>query len=1016
MVNTTRPEIKETKAQNLPPASLEALKSLRQELCFATEFKLQTQQRFLRRALSPENPLRNLLMVHGTGTGKTCTAIQVAEEFIVRPEFQTKRVLVLANPSVQENFKSEIFNVNRLDSDPSGVLLSKQCTGRRYLDIIQRAQAQPIRITDVNSKKAIRDMAGRIFSEFYEFQGYRTFANYITTAEENKTANDYTQWIHDTFDNRLIIVDEAHNLRVDDPLEDTKVNKKSAEVIENITKFANNVTLVLLTATPMFDSFDEIIYYFNLFLWNDRRLDYKRTLKVSDFFDQEGSFKEGQEVRFRGFCQDYVSYIKGDNPFTFPFRLPPPSRLVAEPTLKIDHFGNEIVKQRKFLTLTKSFVSPIQEKAIRSIKKIETTNDPNLICSFPNYKNFSETFEMSGDQYGYRKDVEKFLSPSKIGLYSSKFALIMNILNNSTGIAYVYSNLVTNGAMPFAMCLEEHGFDNALTENVLKNPSGETAKGSKGKYVLFTGKTSDAEITKAILRLKTKQNADGSDIRVIVASPKVSEGVDFKFVRQIHVLDPWFNMSRIEQILGRGMRTCSHDSLSFEKQNCTVYLHVCRYPNSAQEALDEYIYRIFVEEKGASIARVKRIIMESSMDCDLQNAINNLPKDWRELKVPQLRSQDQTEIKLLLQDMTAPTFQDAITDLVCRTTQSENEVEYERPLSTILDIRDEVFDKLLKIFLKKPIWKMSDLYSHPLLKQYSKSVLDYLVQNAIESQFLLKGTDGRVGKLQSNSNVVSLTFEENNTMVEKLVSTDKGSEVVLPIFERATEDQEPIEVDINAKRAAYPWPAYVVDEFDENVLNWFIVDEVLTLEERLAHFLTLDWSDPPIYAENLRIEVKPGNYLYVLGAGKLYDTDGKLTIPIGEEQDAFNRWITEQINNFIAKKDLLFGTVKDGRFAFNLDDKSKTKVQVVQRSKVVPGRACTAYHESILELLVRWISGKDFPAEIKDKAKGVRCMHINLLMRRAVLQKKEGLFWIPSPIYEIFKEDEYNKRIRNLLK
>jgi hypothetical protein len=185
MVNTTRPEIKETKAQNLPPASLEALKQLRQELCFATEFKLQTQQRFLRRVLSPENPLRNLLMVHGTGTGKTCTAIQVAEEFIIRPEFQTKRVLVLANPSVVENFKSEIFNVNRLDPDPSGVLLSKQCTGRRYLEIIQRATAEPVRITDVNSKKTLRDTAARVFGEFYEFQGYRTFANlYCNRREE----------------------------------------------------------------------------------------------------------------------------------------------------------------------------------------------------------------------------------------------------------------------------------------------------------------------------------------------------------------------------------------------------------------------------------------------------------------------------------------------------------------------------------------------------------------------------------------------------------------------------------------------------------------------------------------------------------------------------------------------------------------------------------------------------------------------------------------------------------------
>lgn len=1016
MVNTTRPEIKETRAQSLPPATLEALKQLRRELCFATEFKLQTQQRFLRRVLSPENPLRNLLMVHGTGTGKTCTAIQVAEEFIIRPEFQTKRVLVLANPSVQENFKSEIFNVNRLEPDSSGILLSKQCTGRRYLDIIERARAEPIRITDVNSKKNIRDMAGRIFSEFYEFQGYRTFANYVAEAEENKTENDYKQWLHETFDNRLIIVDEAHNLRVDDPLEDTKVNKKSAEVIENITKFAKNVTLVLLTATPMFDSFDEIIYYFNLFLWNDRRLDHKKTLKVSDFFDQNGAFKEGQEERFRGFCQDYVSYIKGDNPFTFPFRLPPPAKLIAEPNMKTDHFGNEITKPRKYLTLTKSLVSPFQEKAIKSIKKIETTNDPNLICSFPNYKNFSDTFETSGEQYGYRKDVEKFLAPSKVALYSSKFALIMNILNNSTGIVYVYSNLVTNGVVPFAMCLEEHGFDNALSDNLLKNPSGETTKGSKGKYVLFTGKTSDAEITKAILRLKAKQNADGSDIRIIVASPKVSEGVDFKYVRQIHVLDPWFNMSRIEQILGRGMRTCSHDILPFEQQNCTVYLHVCRYPNSSREALDEYIYRIFVEEKGASIAKVKRVIMESSMDCDLQNAINNLPKDWRELTVPQLRSQDQTEIKLLLQDMTAPTFQDIITDLVCRITPSEEDPNYQRPLSAILDIRDEVFDKLLTLFAKKPVWTLKDLYSHPLMKQYSKSVLDYLLQNAIESQFKVKGQDGRIGKLESSNNIISLTFEENDTMIEKLIESYRGTVVDLPTISMPDEQQVLTDVNIEAKREQYPWPSYVLDEFDENVLNWYIVDQVSTPDERISHFLSLDWSNPPIYAENLRIELKNGKHLYVLGSQKIYNDEKQLTIPIGEEQDAYKKWITARKNEYIEQKDLIYATMKDGKLAFNIDEKVDTTVQKAPRSKVIPGRACTAYFQSNLSLIAEWVSGSKLPDVVKDKAKGAWCMYIDLLFRRAILQKKEGLFWLPPQLYDIFSEDEHRKDIVKRLK
>jgi superfamily II DNA or RNA helicase len=1013
MVNISRPELKETKAQSLPPASIEALERLRKELCFSSDFKLQTQQRFLRRILSPESPSRNLLMVHGTGTGKTCTAIQIAEEYILRPEFQDKKVLVLANPSVEENFKSEIFNVNRLDPDPSGVILSKQCTGRRYLDIIQRAQSKPIRLTDLNGKKEVRDMATKIFGEFYEFQGYRTFANYIETNRPNKTDNDYNKWIHKEFDNRLIIVDEAHNLRVDELSEDLKASKKSAETIEYITKNAKNVTLVLLTATPMYNSFDEIIFYFNLFLWNDKRLDHDKALKVSDFFNENGTFKEGQEERFRGFCQDYVSYIKGDNPFTFPFRLPPPEKLIAQPTLKLDFTGNKIKTQRKYLTLTKSIVSPFQETALRKLEKVETTTDPNLICSFPEYRSFPETFETSGEQYAYRKDVEKFLSPSKIATYSSKFAVIMNSINNSSGIVYVYSNLVMNGVIPFAMCLEEHGFSNATADNLLKNPSGEVSKGSKGKYVIFTGKSSDTDITKAILRLKSKDNANGEQIRVIVASPKVSEGVDFKFVRQIHVLDPWFNMSRIEQILGRGMRTCSHDILPFEQQNCTVYLHVCRYSKEDQETVDEYIYRVFVEQKGASIARVKRVIMESSMDCELQNAINNLPKDWRDLKIPQIRSENQEKVKFLLQDMSAPTFQDIITDLACRIDPSKEDDNYERPLSAILDIRDEVFDKLLNLFVKKPIWSSKDLYEHASLKQYSKSVLDYLVQNAIESQFKFKAKDGRSGKLQSRGGILSLTFEDEDTLIEKLVQFDKGKEIDLPVPEEkeiAVQD-----VNIDARREAYDWPAFA-KEFDNEILNWYIIDHELSEQERINYLLNIDWLNPPIYAKPLVATMKDGKNMYILGSNRIYDENKRMFVPIGEEKDVYDKWISNTKDEFIDKKDMIFATIKEGRLVFNIDnDESLTKIQKAPRSKVVPGLSCVSYNTNQLNLISEWISGSKFPESVKTNKP--RCVYLDLLIRRAILQGKEGIFWLPPQIYEIFlKQDEHRKDIVKRLK
>ena len=170
-------ELQETKVESLPIASLETLKILRNEMCSNKFSKLQSHQKFLRRILSPDSPTRSLLMVHGTGTGKTCSAIQIAEEYIIRPEFQYSKVLVIANPPVQENFRKQIFNTNNIYEDDDGLLLSKQCTGRRYLDMLQRIQKEPLKWSSPLVRQRMSNISKKIIDEFYEFQGYIEFAN-----------------------------------------------------------------------------------------------------------------------------------------------------------------------------------------------------------------------------------------------------------------------------------------------------------------------------------------------------------------------------------------------------------------------------------------------------------------------------------------------------------------------------------------------------------------------------------------------------------------------------------------------------------------------------------------------------------------------------------------------------------------------------------------------------------------------------------------------------------------------
>ena len=1004
MVNTKNPEFLETQTQSLPPADLNALKTMREDACsssLARDFKLQTHQRFLRRVLSPDSPVRNLLMIHGTGVGKTCTGIQIAEEFILRPEFQHKKVLIMANSSIQDSFKNQIFDVSRLSLDESGLILSKQCTGRRYLEMIQRAQRDPIKLTDRASQYRVMEMASKFINEFYEFQGYIQFSNIIENAVSTKTPREVENFIHETFDDRLIIIDEAHNIRkVSGEQDIIEGGKLVAASLERVLKVAKGVTLILLTATPMFDTYDEILFYFNLFLWNDRRLENTKEIKSSEIFDKDGNMKKDKEAQFRSWCQDYVSYVKGENPFTFPFRLPPPTELIAKPAVNSYHDGKIIRKPRKFLTLTRSVLSKTQADAIQKVKESKTpSTDPRFICTLPDNKSFEDIFSYSAGQYTY-KTGDDFLKPSRIAEYSSKFALITKIIDESEGLAFVYSNLVTNGAQLFAMALEEAGYTSAIGNDLLTNTSGEVTRGSKGRYVLFTSNTTDTDIRKAIVRMKSPNNKDGKDIKVVISSPKISEGVDFWYVRQVHVLDPWFNMSRIEQVIGRGLRSCSHRALPFEEQNCTVYLHVCQYEDGIKETYDEFVYRAFVEEKAVKIAGVKQMIMESAMDCSLQENINTLPKDWREeLKVPQIRSQDRKELKLTLLEMSAPTFQKD-SEITCKIVESEEDEKHVRPLSSVLDVRDEIINTVGKLLIQKPIWSRDDLFNHPDLKKYDPNVVSYILQNIIQFGVSFKDKMNRVGHLSSKGNMFVFNLENRNTMMDLITEEDLGT--IVPLSERAKAiDVTKNEDIVKTKREQYPFPTYMTTMFDKEILDWYIVDHVLTEEERIAYILNINWNNPPIYAQSSEIVVSEDKTLYVLGTKKIYDESKAETTPIGVERQKYDEWVDRLKKRFTSKFMNIFATVKDGKLLFNLDENSE-EIKKVERTKGIGGRGCSNYKETVLNSFAKWL-GYPFTADVGGKKD--RCLFLALAVRKAILDKREGLTWFTPAEWEILNQD-----------
>ncbi len=139
----------------------------------------------------------------------------------------------------------------------------------------------------------------------------------------------------------------------------------------------------------------------------------------------------------------------------------------------------------------------------------------------------------------------------------------------------------------------------------------------KGMYCVLTGDSAVTDEEDTLKLFNSDENKNGEQIKVVLITKAASEGVDFKHIRQIHIMDPWWHLNRIEQVIGRGIRLCSHKVLPFEHRNAQIYLYVAVIGET--ETIDHYLYR-YAEAKAVKIGKVSRILKENSMDCTINHS------------------------------------------------------------------------------------------------------------------------------------------------------------------------------------------------------------------------------------------------------------------------------------------------------------------------------------------------------------------------------------------------------------
>jgi len=695
---------------------------LKDNVCNVQEFEYTSTQKFVAQFMSPKTPYNGMLLYHGVGVGKTCTAILSAEAFL---ELSPKnKVFILSPPAIQPGFYRTIFDISRLTlgADESMPNQHSGCTGNRYLELTQTHFE-----TD---KKMIEFRVNKLINKRYSIMGYVAFRNMMRdilsqvppSLSESKQKELEVSLLKKAFSGCLIIVDEAHNLRdvseADseegdddagfDERSDASAGKKLAPHLRRLLRTCDGNKLLLMTATPMYNNYKEVISLLNFLLHADHAPESKllKESLIQFHMTPDGErLTPETEKRIIQIANGHVSFMRGENPRAFPARLDPQDAIrlktwaefTPDGSTRIEAPDQRLIKDEVMrlplveCKLNKDSLLVIQsltEKLVANkgigIRTIDTLLQAGN-CVFKGdgiegrtgtegFQSWFTPHAVPGTFEGTRINMlpqYDLTNPAadatwmavgrnSLGVYSPKFNNIIQSIQRSQGISFVYSRFVENGAAVFCLMLEANGYSPwgrsapmfkkgivlpGLGRQCAKCTSREKTHplfnhgAPEGRenhaftpayYALLTASNINTlekdslplspNNPRVVTAARDPANLYGGKIKVIVGSQVAGEGIDLKAIRDIHIMEGWFHLSKEEQIVGRGIRYCSHNALPPELRNCTINLYVNTFPPQVnKETIDQYSYRTAMS-KAVRVGHVSRALKQGAVDCNLNRS------------------------------------------------------------------------------------------------------------------------------------------------------------------------------------------------------------------------------------------------------------------------------------------------------------------------------------------------------------------------------------------------------------
>lgn len=652
----------------------EDIQKYRNKICEG-QFELRSQQQLLTHFINPDTPFRGLLIFHGVGTGKTCGAISIAEQFKDQvTKYGTKIYILVSGPLMKEHWKDQLI----------------YCTKNTYLK----------NTLDVEGKDAqiLYNQAKYQAQQYYKIISYKSFykkvlGQKILEKNENVKKKIYRKNLKgelerevsinkiNSLNNTILIVDEAHNI----------TDNEYGNALLEIKKKSTNLKIILLTATPMINFADEIVTLINFIRPLEDQID--RNVIFTNDHSYNMKFKANGINYLKKMCNGYVSHFRGLDPLTFAEELNEgeiPNELYYTYLIrcKMEKFQfenyNKIVEDyddsldRKSQAIAnfcfpgystdKTSIIGLYGKSGLSNLRMQLKSNKTLLQKLINETFFKNSLQESE----ILKDVDLTKSISGLILklpylkyFSIKFYTALLNLNNlidgkkGSGTAFVYFNLVKIGIDLFSEILNLNGYTEFnsdysynITDETRDAITGLTFKEYKLKnlpindfhpatYLIIKGQDDinidfSIEEKKKILDsvFNKFENSDGRFIKIILGSKIMAEGITLENVAEVHIMDVYYNLSKVHQVLGRALRQCKHHKLITDKNRypkLRIYKYVISLPNNDKLSTEELMYRK-AELKYILIKQTERILKEISIDCPLNYSGNVFPEEIEKYK------------------------------------------------------------------------------------------------------------------------------------------------------------------------------------------------------------------------------------------------------------------------------------------------------------------------------------------------------------------------------------------------